>query len=45
MEPQRVRMFNISSAMAVPFAAAAKEMTEQIEALGPNPLRARLVQN
>jgi len=32
-------MFNLSSAMAGQFAAAATEMTGQIEALGPNPLR------
>jgi coenzyme F420-reducing hydrogenase delta subunit len=32
-------MFNISSAMAGQFAAAAKEMTEQITAVGPSPLR------
>jgi hypothetical protein len=32
-------MVNISSAMAGQFAAAAAEMTEQIAALGPNPLR------
>jgi len=39
IEPERVRMFNMSSAMAGQFAAAAKEMTEKIEALGKNPLR------
>ena len=39
LEPERVRMFHMSSAMAGQFAAAASEMTEQIEALGPNPLR------
>jgi coenzyme F420-reducing hydrogenase delta subunit len=39
LEAQRVRMYNMSSAMAGQFAAAAKEMTEQITALGPNPLR------
>jgi coenzyme F420-reducing hydrogenase delta subunit len=32
-------MFNMSAAMAGEFAAAAKTMTEQISALGPNPLR------
>jgi len=32
-------MFNLSSAMAGPFAAAATEMTETVTALGPNPLR------
>ena len=39
LEPERVRMFNLSSAMAGQFAEATKEMTEQVEALGPNPLR------
>ncbi len=32
-------MFNMSSAMAGQFAAAATEMNEQVEKLGPNPLR------
>jgi coenzyme F420-reducing hydrogenase delta subunit len=39
LEPERVQMFNLSSAMAGQFAEAAKEMTEKVEALGPNPLR------
>jgi len=39
LEPERARMFNLSSAMAGQFAAIATEMTEQVEALGPNPLR------
>jgi len=39
LEAERVRMFNMSSAMAGGFAAAAKEMTEKIGELGPNPLR------
>lgn len=39
LEPDRVRMFNMSSAMAGEFAKAATEMSEQIIALGPNPLR------
>ena len=38
LEPERVRMFNLSSAMAGQFVEAAQEMTEQVEALGPNPL-------
>jgi len=32
-------MYNLSAAMAGEFVAAAKEMTEQITALGSNPLR------
>jgi coenzyme F420-reducing hydrogenase delta subunit len=39
MEPERVEMFNLSSAMAGEFAAAATKMFEQITKLGPNPLR------
>jgi coenzyme F420-reducing hydrogenase delta subunit len=39
LEPERMRMFNLSSAMAGQFAAAATEMTEAIIVLGPNPLR------
>ena len=39
LEAQRVQMYNLSSAMAGQFVAAAKEMTERIAALGPNPLR------
>ena len=39
LEGQRVQMYNLSSAMAGQFVAAAKEMTEQITTLGPNPLR------
>lgn len=39
MEPERVRMFNMSSAMAGGFVSAAQEMTEKIVELGPNPLR------
>jgi len=32
-------MFNLSAAMAGQFVEAAKEMTEKIAVLGPNPLR------
>ena len=39
LEPDRVRMFNMSSAMAGEFARAATEMSEQITKLGPSPLR------
>ncbi len=39
VEPERVGMFNLSSAMAGRFVEAATEMTEQIQALGPSPLR------
>jgi len=39
LEPDRVRMFYISSAMAGEFAASAEEMTKQINELGPSPIR------
>ena len=39
LEPDRVRMFNMSSAMAGEFAKVATEMSGQISNLGPNPLR------
>ncbi|HEX9674564.1 MAG TPA: hydrogenase iron-sulfur subunit, partial [Anaerolineales bacterium] len=39
LEADRIRMFNLSSAMGVQFAEAAAEMTEQIAGLGPSPLR------
>jgi coenzyme F420-reducing hydrogenase delta subunit len=38
MEGDRVRMYNLSSAEAPTFVAYAKEMTEHIRTLGPNPL-------
>ena len=40
LEPERIRMFHMSSAMAGAFAEAAGEMTERIAELGPSPLRA-----
>jgi coenzyme F420-reducing hydrogenase delta subunit len=39
LEPQRVQMYNLSSAMAGQFAAVAEEMSDQIVGLGPNPLK------
>ncbi len=42
LEPERVQMFNLSSAMAGRFAEATTEMTEKVEALGPNPLREKV---
>ncbi len=35
----RVAMFNLSSAMGARFAEIAREITEKVKALGPNPLR------
>ena len=39
IEPERLEMFNLSSAEGPRFAAIAREMTEKIKALGPSPLR------
>ena len=39
MQPDRVRMYYMSAAMASQFAEAAHEMTEIINSLGRNPLR------
>ncbi|MBT8340596.1 MAG: hydrogenase iron-sulfur subunit [Desulfatitalea sp.] len=38
MEPDRVQMFNLSSAMGPRFAEIAREMTESIHKLGPSPI-------
>jgi coenzyme F420-reducing hydrogenase delta subunit len=39
LEPERVRMENLSAAMAGQFVSVAKDMTERMAALGPNPLK------
>ncbi|MDP3284864.1 MAG: hydrogenase iron-sulfur subunit, partial [Desulfobacterales bacterium] len=39
IEGDRVRMYNLSSGEGPTFAAYAKEMTEHIKKLGPNPLK------
>jgi len=39
LEGERVRMVNLSAAMAARFAEVATETVEKIRALGPNPLR------
>ncbi|MFH1008193.1 MAG: hydrogenase iron-sulfur subunit [Candidatus Latescibacterota bacterium] len=39
IDPGRVEMFNMSAAQGVRFAEVATQMVEQIEKLGPNPLR------
>ena len=39
LEPERVEMYNMSSAMGAEFARVATEFTERIKALGPNPAR------
>jgi coenzyme F420-reducing hydrogenase delta subunit len=38
IEPQRVEMFNLSSAMGSRFAEIATQMTDQVRALGPTPV-------
>lgn len=40
-EPGRVEMYNLSAGMGPRFAEIAKEMTEKIRSLGPNPVRVR----
>jgi coenzyme F420-reducing hydrogenase delta subunit len=39
IEPERVEMFNLSSAMGPRFAEIANEMTERIRKLGPSPVK------
>ncbi len=39
LEADRVRMYNLSSGEGPTFAAYAKEMTEHIKEMGPNPLK------
>jgi F420-non-reducing hydrogenase iron-sulfur subunit len=39
IEPERVEMFNMSSAMGAKFAEVATEFTQRIKELGPNPVK------
>jgi len=39
IQPERVEMYNMSSAMGARFAEVANEFTERIRQLGPSPLR------
>ena len=39
LEPERLELFNMSSAMGQQFAQAVHEMVDQTKRLGPNPLR------
>ncbi len=39
MEPDRVEMYNLSSAQGQRFAQIAQEMTQKIRALGPSPVK------
>jgi coenzyme F420-reducing hydrogenase delta subunit len=45
IEPERVEMFNLSSAMGRQFAEAAMGFSEKITALGPSPLRTNSNEN
>ena len=39
LEPERIEMYNLSSAMGLRFAEIAREMTARIKQLGPSPLK------
>jgi len=39
IHPARVEMYNLSAAMAIPFAEVTTEFTERIRSLGPNPVK------
>ena len=39
IEPERVQMFNLSSAMGPKFAEIATEMTDQTRQIGPTPVK------
>lgn len=41
LEPDRVAMYNMSSGEGPRFAEFAREMTEKVRVLGPNPLRVK----
>ncbi len=38
MEPERIEMYNLSSAQGPRFAEIATEMTDRVKGLGPSPL-------
>lgn len=40
IEPERVQMFNLSSAMGSKFAEIATDMTENTRQIGPSPVQA-----
>ncbi len=39
IEPERIEMFNLSSAQGARFSEIAAEMTEQVRKLGPSPVK------
>ena len=41
LEPERLQMYNLSSAMGPRFAAIVQEMVERVRGLGPSPVTAR----
>jgi coenzyme F420-reducing hydrogenase delta subunit len=42
LEPERVEMFNLSSAQGARFAEIAREMVDRIKALGPSPIKKKI---
>jgi coenzyme F420-reducing hydrogenase delta subunit len=44
LEPERLDMFFLSGGMGATFAQIARQMTERIQELGPNPLRNKAAQ-
>ena len=42
LDGERLQMYNMSASMGPKFAEAAREMTEKVRALGPNPLRKKI---
>ena len=44
LKENRIRMVNVSAAMGAKFAEIAKEFTEEIIELGPNPLRRKEIE-
>ncbi len=43
MDPERLEMYNLSSAMGPRFTEIAHEMTERIRAKGPSPIKGKIV--
>jgi len=45
IESRRLQMINISAAMGNQFASSAAELTEEIQRMGPNPIKRDEVEN
>ena len=45
LDPERLRMYNLSSAMGPRFAEIAREMTETVKKIGPSPIKNKIRQN